>query len=125
MQTDTNAHICWLIQNFSGSVTPNARSNGWEIRGHKLLVHKMPTVASTDPVIAAAQAAVVVPFFQYNPPMMAAPAPAVNIVPVRFHQKLMYCVCVKTVLKSSANPATAATDTLSAQMCCRGDIARF
>ncbi len=42
----------------------------------------MPVTASVEPVIIAAQAACVVPFFQYSPPMMTAPEPPTKMAPV-------------------------------------------
>src|SRR3954452_1822790 len=87
------------------------------------VVRTVPKTAEAEPVKAAPQAAGVVPLRQYSPPMIAAPAPAVNMAPVRFHHRLMYSVGVKTVLKRKAKAATPVTARRSIQMCCLGDIA--
>src|SRR5438552_985306 len=84
-----------LSQNLAGRRIPTNASEGPTVvttQGQKL-PQMMPVKESTEPVTAAAQAPAVVPFFQYNPPMIAAPAPPVKMAAVSIHQRVMYCVC--------------------------------
>src|SRR6184192_1742880 len=100
MMTARKAQTCWLIQNLGGKVMPMREAAGasiWLMPGQKLVI-TMPKTAKTDPMIAAPEA-------------------AVNMAPVRFHQRLMYSVGVKTVLKKKANAATPVTARRSIQMC--------
>ena len=53
----------------------------------------IPPTAVTDPVIMAAQAAAVVPRFQYSPPMITAPLPPAKIAPVTAKKRKMYSLC--------------------------------
>src|SRR2546430_8313691 len=90
--------VTWkLNQNRSGRTTPTDSNVG--PTPATMFPQKLPSTIPTsdriEPVSVAAQAAAVVPFFQYNPPMMTAPAPAVNIPPVISHHRLMYFDCVQ------------------------------
>src|SRR4051812_36842291 len=112
-----------LSQNFPGSVTPIGVASGsimFDTAGQKL-EQRMPVTQSVDPVIAAAHAAAVVPLRQYNPPMIAAPAPPVKIAPVIAHHRTMNCVCGKNMLKQNAHTATPITAARSAHICWLGE----
>ena len=50
----------------------------------------MPVTLMPDPIIMAAQAAAVVPFFQYKPPIITAPEPPTKIAPVMAKNSRMY-----------------------------------
>src|SRR5687768_14730844 len=81
VQIAMNADTAPLNRNRAGSVTPSGVSSGWsapDTCGQKL-AEMIPVTQSVDPVIAPAHAPAAVPLRQYNPPMIAAPAPPVKI----------------------------------------------
>ena len=80
----------------------------------------IPPTATTEPAIIAAQAAAVVPRFQYRPPMMTAPLPPAKIAPVTAKKRKMYSLCWKSRLKKKMKTATPKIESFRTRRCSLG-----
>jgi hypothetical protein len=80
----------------------------------------IPPAATTDPTTIAAQAAAVVPRFQYRPPMMTAPLPPAKIAPVMAKKRKMYSLCWNRRLKKKLKTATARMESFRSLRCRSG-----